>query len=278
MKAKRLKLLVFVMAIFAFTLVACENTPPQDDPILEQEEVQEEIQEHSESEEQDQNQSQIERGEVEVSVEDITLAVQEQLAPPTEGEDIVIMKTNMGEIKIKFFPEEAPKAVENFLTHAKNGYYDGITFHRVINDFMLQTGDPTATGRGGESIWGANFEDEFSLKRNHFRGALSMANPNRPDSNSSQFFIVQAKEAHDSFLDFMSGDENLAPIAQKYAKVGGTPHLDFTLARPQSNGHSVFGQVYEGMDVVDMIANVEVDAYDKPLEDVIIESIEVTVG
>lgn len=273
MLAQKLNLLMFVMVIFAFTLVACESTPPQEEPIIEQEQQEEGQQE------QEQQEEQVTGGEEEVSIEEITLAVQEQLAPPVEGEDIAIMKTNMGDIKIKFFPNEAPKAVENFLTHAKNGYYDGITFHRVINDFMIQAGDPTATGGGGESIWGGNFEDEFSLKRNHFRGALSMANPGVPNSNSSQFFIVQAKEVEESVMDFMSGNEKLSPIAQKYANVGGTPHLDFTLARVQGhNGHSVFAQVYEGMDIVDIIADVQVDQFDKPLEDVVIESIEVTVA
>ena len=263
---------MFVMVIFAFTLVACESTPPQEEPIVEEEQQEEQEQEQEQQE-------QVTGGEEEVSIEDITLAVQEQLAPPAEGEDIAIMKTNMGDIKIKFFPTEAPKAVENFLTHAKDGYYDGITFHRVINNFMIQAGDPTATGSGGESIWGEDFEDEFSLKRNHFRGALSMANPGFPDSNGSQFFIVQAKEVEESVIEDMSENEKLSPIAQKYANVGGTPHLDFTLAPLQGgNGHSVFAQVYEGMDIVDMIADVQVGQFDKPLEDVVIESIEVTVA
>ena len=82
-----------------------------------------------------------------------------QLALPVEGELIATINTTMGTIKVKLFPEAAPKAVENFTTHAKNGYYDGIIFHRVIKDFMIQGGDPTGTGRGGKSIWGDTFED-----------------------------------------------------------------------------------------------------------------------
>lgn len=93
-----------------------------------------------------------------------------------ENEKAVIMQTTMGDIKIKLFPELAPKTVENFLTHAENGYYEGIIFHRVIKDFMLQGGDPTGTGMGGESIWGTPFEDEFSMQLFNLRGALSMAN------------------------------------------------------------------------------------------------------
>ena len=111
-----------------------------------------------------------------------------QLAMPAQGETVAIMHTTMGDISIRLFPELAPKTVENFTTHAKNGYYDGIVFHRVIKDFMIQGGDPTATGCGGESIWGRNFEDEFTPELHNLRGALSMANAG-PGTNGSQFFI-----------------------------------------------------------------------------------------
>ena len=93
-----------------------------------------------------------------------------------KGDVIATIKTNFGSIRVKMLPEAAPKAVENFLTHARNGYYNGIIFHRVINDFMIQGGDPTGTGMGGESIWGDPFEDEFTPDARNFRGALSMAN------------------------------------------------------------------------------------------------------
>ncbi|MBR5544044.1 MAG: peptidylprolyl isomerase [Clostridia bacterium] len=190
-----------------------------------------------------------------------------QLNKPTEKNTIAIMKTNMGEIKIKLFPEFAPKTVENFTTHAKNGYYDGLIFHRVIKDFMIQGGDPTGTGRGGESIWGRSFQDEFTGELHNLRGALSMANAG-PNTNGSQFFIVQAKNVPDDLLDQMrSAREDLFPTEciEAYEEVGGTPWLDFR--------HSVFGQVYEGMDVVDAIANVTSDFDDKPLNDVVIETI-----
>ena len=110
------------------------------------------------------------------------------------NEALVIMHTSMGHLKIKLFPELAPKTVENFLTHAENSYYDGIIFHRVIQDFMIQGGDPTGTGMGGESIYGEEFEDEFSMNLFNLYGALSMANAG-PNTNGSQFFIVQASEA-----------------------------------------------------------------------------------
>ena len=193
-----------------------------------------------------------------------------QLALPVAGDLVAIMHTNMGDISIRMFPDHAPKAVENFTTHAKNGYYNGIVFHRVIKDFMIQGGDPTATGCGGESIWGHNFKDEFTPELHNLRGALSMANAG-PGTNGSQFFIVQADSVHPSLLEQMKdprlADAYPAECAEAYAKVGGTPHLDFR--------HTVFGQVYAGMDVVDAIANVATNRNDKPLEDVVILGIDV---
>ena len=191
-----------------------------------------------------------------------------QLAMPVQGETVAIMHTTMGDISIRLFPELAPKTVENFTTHAKNGYYDGIVFHRVIKDFMIQGGDPTATGCGGESIWGRNFEDEFTPALHNLRGALSMANAG-PGTNGSQFFIVQADQVHPQFIPQMKQLPDMFPEAcvQAYEQVGGTPHLDFR--------HTVFGQVYAGMDVVDAIAAVATNANDKPVEDVVILGIEV---
>lgn len=113
-----------------------------------------------------------------------------QLEKPKVGDTVAIMETSEGTIKIRFFPEAAPKAVENFVTHAKDGYYNGLTFHRVIKDFMIQGGDPLGNGTGGESIYGKSFEDEFSNKLFNIRGSLSMANSG-PDTNGSQFFINQ---------------------------------------------------------------------------------------
>ena len=190
-----------------------------------------------------------------------------QFTAVKEGETVATMKTNMGDIKIKFFKEDAPKAVENFLTHAKNGYYDGLIFHRVIKDFMIQGGDPNGTGTGGESIWGHPFEDEFTPELHTFRGALCMANAG-PSTNGSQFFIVQAPSVDERFIPQMERlpdmftDESI----EDYKAVGGTPWLDFR--------HTVFGQVFEGMDVVDAIASVDRDSSDKPLEDVVINSVE----
>ena len=190
-----------------------------------------------------------------------------QLNKPTENDTIAIMKTNMGEIKTKLFPQFAPKTVENFTTHAKNRYYDDLIFHRVIKDFMIQGGDPTGTGCGGESIWGRSFEDEYTGELHNLRGALSMANAG-PNTNGSQFFIVQANSCPEDFIMQMKQiDEKVFPTecVEAYEEIGGTPWLDFR--------HTVFGQVYDGMDVVDAIANVATKAQDKPVSDVIIETI-----
>ena len=157
---------------------------------------------------------------------------------PQTGEKIATMVTSMGTVKIRLFEKQVPKTVENFIGLAEKGYYDGVIFHRVIPDFMIQGGDPTGTGMGGESFWGGKFEDEFVPELNNIYGALSMANAG-PGTNGSQFFIVQNQD--------------------------GTAWLD--------GKHSVFGQVFEGMDIVNAIATVERNPSDKPLEDITINSV-----
>ena len=193
-----------------------------------------------------------------------------QLSTPQKGDTLAVMHTNMGDIKIKLFPEKAPKTVENFVTHSKNGYYNGLKFHRVINDFMIQGGDPRGNGTGGESIWGGSFPDEFDPELHNLRGALSMANSG-PNTNGSQFFIVQAREVPANMLEQMRDLEDNgfpADITAAYAELSGTPWLDFR--------HTVFGQVTDGMDVVDKIAAVETNN-DVPCEDVIISSIDIEI-
>ena len=188
-----------------------------------------------------------------------------------DNEAAVKIKTSLGDITIKLFPEEAPLAVENFLTHAKEGYYDGIIFHRVINGFMIQGGDPEGNGTGGQSIWagkddsidaGNGFKNEISAFLYNIRGALAMANAGA-DTNGSQFFINQ--NPADASGQLSSG-KTPGKIIEAY-KNGGNPSLD--------GGYTVFGQVIEGMDVVDKIASVETDSNDKPTTDVTINSIEI---
>lgn len=188
-----------------------------------------------------------------------------------ENEAAVKIKTTEGDITIKLFPEQAPLTVENFLTHAKEGYYDGTIFHRVIKDFMIQGGDPLGNGTGGESIWagkgttidaGYGFKDEISAFLYNIRGSLSMANAGA-GTNGSQFFINQNTTDMSSQL---SSSKYPTKIVDAY-KNGGNPNLD--------GKHTVFGQVIEGMDIVDKIASVETDSSDKPKTDVKIEAIEV---
>lgn len=217
-----------------------------------------------------------------------------QFSEMQDGETIAILQTNYGDIAMRFFPEQAPMAVENFLTLAEEGYYDGVTFHRVIDEFMIQGGDPTGTGTGGESIYGDSFDDEISPYLKHFTGAVAMANSG-PNTNGSQFYIVEndaLDESTKAYLQNMAdnpkggqsegesseilitNDRYVSPlIAEEYIDIGGTPSLDYN--------YTIFGQVIDGIDVVHAIA--EVDTYDgtdgqqdKPKEDVIIRSIEIT--
>lgn len=196
-----------------------------------------------------------------------------QLTGVQKGETVATIHTNMGDVKLRLFPQYAPKAVENFVTHAKEGYYDGITFHRVISEFMIQAGDPTGTGAGGESIWGKPFENEVTPALRNFRGALCMANAGA-DTNSSQFYIVQCTDIGDDFksqLEQLRTEKNEmfgSAVIDEYINNGGCPFLDFS--------YTVFGQVYEGMDVVDAISAVETDSSDKPKTDVIIDTIEIS--
>ena len=189
-----------------------------------------------------------------------------QLNEVNEKNPLVTVHTNQGDFTLELFPEVAPKTVENFVTHAKNGYYNGVIFHRVIEDFMIQGGDPTGTGMGGESIYGRTFEDEFSREAFNLYGTLSMANAG-PNTNGSQFFIVTAKQVPAQMLKQLKDGGWPEEIVEEYAKVGGTPWLD--------HRHTVFGRVVEGMDVVLKIEGVERNAQDGPLEDVVIESMDV---
>ena len=219
---------------------------------------------------------------------DNTTIVQAQM--PEDGEEIAVITTSKGVVKMRFFPEEAPKAVENFKTLAKDGYYDGLIFHRVINEFMVQGGDPTGTGTGGESCWGEDFETEVSERLHFYRGAVAMANAG-PDTNGSQFFIVQQKSVMEDALRVLleARDNNeeeigvtltdgnyytlsqLYPdeVLDHYKAQGGSIHLEYIFG----GAYSIFGQVFEGLEAIDAIAAVETDENDKPLNDAIIENV-----
>lgn len=144
---------------------------------------------------------------------------------------VVVFETNQGNIELTLFPKDAPKTVENFVGLVKKGYYNGLIFHRVIKNFMIQGGDPTGTGRGGESLWGGKFEDEFSPNQQFDRkGLLAMANAG-PNTNGSQFFITTVP----------------------------TPWLN--------NRHTIFGEVTSGYDAVTKIEDCAKGPGDRPIED-----------
>ena len=151
-----------------------------------------------------------------------------------------VIKTNKGDIKVELLESDAPKTTENFITLAERGYYNGVIFHRVIKGFMIQGGDPTGTGRGGESAWGPRFDDEINTqsevyKRGYKAGTVAMANAG-PNTNGSQFFIM---------------------------------HVDY----PLPPLYTIFGRVTEGQDIVNMIATSATDRNDKPVETIKMESV-----
>lgn len=178
----------------------------------------------------------------------------------------VTIVTSLGELSLVLYPDLAPKTCQNFVELAQKGYYEGVLFHRVIKDFMIQGGDPTGTGRGGESIYGAPFEDEFSKSLYNLHGALSMANSG-PNTNGSQFFIVTAKEVPENMLTQLAPGGWPEEIITAYREQGGTPWLD--------QRHTVFGQLLDGEEVLSAIEDQKTDAMDKPLEDIKIEKIRI---
>ena len=159
-----------------------------------------------------------------------------------------LIKTTLGDMKVEFFTKDAPITVNNFVTLAKDGYYDGVIFHRVISEFMIQGGDPSGTGHGDYGKYpGYEFEDELNNQIPYSKGILAMANRG-PNTNGSQFFIMH--------VDY----QNLS--------------VDDAFYLPYS--YTIFGKVIDGLDVIDTIASVKTGAGDKPVEDVVIESVEIS--
>ena len=223
-----------------------------------------------------------------------------QMELPEEGEEIAVIDTNYGTMKVRLFAQAAPKTVYNFKYLASTGYYDGLTFHRVVTDFIIQSGDPKGDSTGGESAWGEPFEDEFHSNLLNLYGSLSMANSGS-NTNGSQFFINTAKAVNPSLWNSLTSNyEQLKEIdpgqwaqiqlyygytflntdiigdAYKniYEQYGGNPMLDGAYnAFDPKRGHTVFGQIFEGLEVADAINQVEVDENDKPIENVIVNSI-----
>lgn len=191
-----------------------------------------------------------------IDVSDVKLF---QLEAPAKGEEICEMTTSAGMIKLRLFPNKAPLAVKNFIGLAKKGFYDNMMFGRVIDDFVIQTGDPEHEELEEVTIFGDKqpFEDEFTNDLFNFRGALCMANSG-PNTNGSSVYIVQRKTVKPEILNLCTLPLN---AKKKYEELGGLPYLD--------TRHTVFGHVFEGMDIVDKIAAQETNEDDVPVKDAV---------
>ncbi|MBR5941853.1 MAG: peptidylprolyl isomerase [Clostridia bacterium] len=190
-----------------------------------------------------------------------------QLAAPAAGDPIAVINTSLGTMKFKLFPENAPKAVENFSTKAKAGYYDGMSFLYLYEDVLQSDGDM-------DTIYGEGFEREFSINLHNYLGALGVCNSGEGNTSSNQFYIVTQKEVADDIIEAMSGEQAQSlglgfsqEVIDKYDTFGGDPTLDGQFA--------VFGQMYEGLEVIDLINAVQVDENYTPLQEITITSIEI---
>ena len=193
----------------------------------------------------------------------------EQIQMPEEGEEIAVITTNMGEIKMRLFPEIAPKAVENFKALVKEGFYDGIKFSRVEENFLIQIGENPDYPEG-KSIFGEFFEDEVDLNYRHITGAVGLAKY-EGNKNSSYFYIIVQDGLDEDYIETMKElDEEGFPedVIKAYEALGGVPRLDLQ--------YTIFGHVFYGMDTVKEINKVPVNpTTSEPIEDVIIEKIEI---
>lgn len=195
-----------------------------------------------------------------------------QFQAPSDGDTIAIFDTTAGEVRAVLYPDIAPMAVQNFTQLAQQGYYNGTSFHRILFGFVVQGGDATGTGTGGSTIWNNTpYPKEISDKLHHYSGALCAAfSPDTALSGLSQFYFVQSlpEKLTDDLKTQLQNAGTRTEVIDAYDAVGGLPYLDYT--------DTVFGQVYEGMDVVDKLAQTEVDENGKPLEDAIVNSITIT--
>ena len=192
-----------------------------------------------------------------------------QFSAPPQNALTAIFDTSLGSFKAVLYPDYAPRAVENFVTLAQQGFFDGQLFHRVVQDFVIQSGDPTGTGGGGQSIWGVPFADEFSDRLHHYTGALSMANSGK-NANQSQFFVVATPaDSVPGALAAQMEEAGWRPeVINAYLQAGGAPYLDYL--------HTVFGQVIEGMEVVEKIGSTAADpATERPKRDVVLYSVSI---
>lgn len=212
------------------------------------------------------NEDEIVQHNLKIDADDINLI---QAQTPGPDAKTAVIKTSVGDIKLVLYPEQAPKAVENFIALAKEGYYDNQTFYEVLPNVRVSTGDPEGTGHKGESSFedGKKFEDEYNLNLWHFNGAVAMNNGGSPDRNDSRFYIISNSSISNDLAEEMLDAAFPEKVVDQYLKVGGVPNYDFK--------DTVFAQVVEGLDVVEKIASSPRDDANKPKEDITILSIEI---
>ena len=274
MKIIKTLLIIILMISMLFILTACESKKESNDDneIMGYLSQRKNNQNNNDNQSDSKNDIQTFLNKVKsLTSEEAMANAEKQMEEPKEGDKIAIFHIeNYGDVTVKLFDNIAPKAVENFVTHAEEGYYNGVIFHRVIEEFMIQGGDPLGTGRGGESIWGSGFEEELDASVLPYKGALCMASAGSGTSSlGSQFFIVQGNynDEKDTYIKNY-GLSNLIDASKKYnGDVGRLVGL---------GQYTTFGQVIDGLDIIDEIAKVETDSNDKPLENVVISSVEIT--
>ena len=190
-----------------------------------------------------------------------------QLNPPSPGDTIVTITTSRGTISAVLYSKLVPDTVNNFIKLADSGYYDGMLIHKVIKDFVIQMGDPTLAGNGGESFTGEGLPVEYNEMLHNFTGALGMAAG--PDGLSySQFYIVAGAPVSEEYVAAMKDAGFAANVIAAYEELGGLPSLDYE--------YTVFGQVYEGLELVQEISGVKADKYNRPKKDIVVSSVSVT--
>ena len=190
-----------------------------------------------------------------------------QLNSPSVGDTIVTITTNKGTIRAILFDKAAPQTVTNFVKLTDSGYYDGMIIHKAIADFVIQMGDPTAEGDGGDSFNGVGIPLEYNESLHNFTGAIGMAS-GTDGLSYSQFYIVAGSEVSDEYISAMQSAGYAANVIEAYKKLGGQPSLDYE--------YTIFGQVFEGLDIVQEIANSKTDKWNRPKKDITVSSVSIS--
>ena len=190
-----------------------------------------------------------------------------QLNSPSAGDTIVTITTNKGTIRAILFDKAAPQTVTNFVKLTDSGYYDGMIIHKAIADFVIQMGDPTAEGNGGDSFNGVGIPLEYNESLHNFTGAIGMAS-GTDGLSYSQFYIVAGSEVSDEYISAMQSAGYAANVIEAYKKLGGQPSLDYE--------YTIFGQVFEGLDIVQEIANSKTDKWNRPKKDITVSSVSIS--